>query len=149
MPVHDVGGYLRDLPTTCRELYSANVSDRVNTFIVGVNYAVIPQNFDVQSQLHLVDGERIAQPLIFAQWNRTASGGFPAIRSRPCQSGQFPDVTTTFQRLDANAKYVVDQDFVSSLGLKGEVALKLRYAWERNSVTNWNNDTMQPYMYPT
>ena len=42
---------------------------------------------------------------------------------------------------------MVDKDFVTSLGLKGEVALKLRYAWERNSVTNWNNDTMQPYMY--
>ena len=42
---------------------------------------------------------------------------------------------------------MVDKDFVTSLGLKGEVALKLRYAWERNSMTNWNNDTMQPYMY--
>ena len=42
---------------------------------------------------------------------------------------------------------MVDKDFVTSLGLKGEVALKLRYAWERNSATNWNTDTMQPYMY--
>jgi Putative outer membrane beta-barrel porin, MtrB/PioB len=49
--------------------------------------------------------------------------------------------------VDATAKYVVDRDFVTSLGLKGEVALKLRYAWERNSATNWNTDTMRPYMY--
>jgi len=35
----------------------------------------------------------------------------------------------------------------SGLGLKGEVAPKLGYAWEHNSVTNCNNDTMQPYMY--
>jgi len=56
-------------------------------------------------------------------------------------------VSTQFQRVDATAKYIVDRDFVTSLGLKGEVALKLRYAWERNSVTNWNTDTVQPYMY--
>jgi hypothetical protein len=58
-------------------------------------------------------------------------------------------VTTTFQRLEANAKYVIDPDFIHRLGWKGEVALRLRYAWERNSVTNWNNDFMQPYMYQT
>ncbi len=56
-------------------------------------------------------------------------------------------MNTQFQRVDATAKYVVDRDFVTSLGLKGEVALKFRYAWERNSMTNWNTDTMQPYMY--
>ncbi len=61
--------------------------------------------------------------------------------------GQFPNVNATFQRVDLTGKYIVDRDFVTSLGLKGEVALKLRYAWERNSVTDWNNDTMQPYMY--
>ncbi len=56
---------------------------------------------------------------------------------------------TTFQRLEANAKYTLDPDFVHSLGWTGAVSLKLRYAWERNSVTNWNTDLMQPYMYQT
>jgi hypothetical protein len=64
-------------------------------------------------------------------------------------SPQFPDVTTTFQRLEATAKYVIDPDFVHSLGLTGQVSIKLRYAWERNNMTNWNNDTMQAYMYQT
>jgi hypothetical protein len=88
-----------------------------------------------------------SQPLFFANGNGPQSGGFPSFVGGVANPGQFPDVNTTFQRVDATAKYVVDQDFVTSLGLKGEVALKLRYAWERNSVTNWNNDTMQPYMY--
>ena len=92
-------------------------------------------------------GEQYPAALL-CQRNRTAIGWLPiAYRNGVANPGQFPDVNTTFQRVDATAKYVVDKDFVTSLGLKGEVALKLRYAWERNSVTNWNNDTMQPYMY--
>ena len=87
------------------------------------------------------------QPLFFANGTGPQTGGYPAEINGVGNPGQFPAVNTTFQRVDATAKYVVDKDFVTSLGLKGEVALKLRYAWERNSVTNWNNDTMQPYMY--
>jgi len=131
---------------TAAQLYSANVQDRVNTFIFGVNYAVIPQKFDVHLGYTLSMGNN-SQPLFFANGNGPQSGGFPAFIGTTANPGQFPDVNTTFQRVDATAKYIVDQDFVTSLGLRGEVALKLRYAWERNSVTNWNNDTMQPYMY--
>ena len=39
-------GYLCPTPVTC-QLYSSDVRDRINTFILGVNYAVIPQRFDV------------------------------------------------------------------------------------------------------
>jgi hypothetical protein len=131
---------------TAAQLSSANVQDRVNTFILGVNYAVIPQKFDVHLGYTLSMGNN-SQPLFFANGTGPQSGGFPSFIGTTANPGQFPDVNTTFQRVDATAKYVVDQDFVTSLGLKGEVALKLRYAWERNSVTNWNNDTMQPYMY--
>ncbi len=131
---------------TGAQLYSANVQDRVNTFIFGVNYAVIPQKFDVHLGYTLSMGNN-SQPLFFANGNGPQSGGFPSFVGGVANPGQFADVNTTFQRVDATAKYVVDQDFVTSLGLKGEVAIKLRYAWERNSVTNWNNDTMQPYMY--
>jgi hypothetical protein len=131
---------------TAAQLSSTNVQDRVNTFIFGVNYAVIPQKFDLHLGYTLSMGNN-SQPLFFANGTGPQSGGFPSFIGGVANPGQFPDVNTTFQRVDATAKYVVDQDFVTSLGLKGEVALKLRYAWERNSVTNWNNDTMQPYMY--
>jgi MtrB/PioB family decaheme-associated outer membrane protein len=128
-------------------LFASDVRDRVNTVIFGVNYAVIPQKFDVHLGYTLSMGSN-AQPLYFANGNGPQSGGYPSLlASGAANPGQFPDVKTTFQRIDATAKYVVDKDFVTSLGLKGEVALKLRYAWERNSVTSWNNDTMQPYMY--
>ncbi len=131
---------------TAAQLTSTNVQDRVNTIILGVNYAVIPQKFDLHLGYTLSMGNN-SQPLFFANGTGPQSGGFPSFIAGVANPGQFPDVNTTFQRVDATAKYVVDKDFVTSLGLKGEVAFKVRYAWERNSVANWNNDTMQPYMY--
>jgi len=132
---------------TGAQLFSASVRDNVNTFVIAMNYAVIPQRFDVHLgyTLSLANNN---QPLYFANGTGPQSGGYPAtLANAAANPGQFPTVNTTFQRLEATAKYVVDRDFVTSLGFKGEVALRLRYAWERNSVTNWNTDTMQPYMY--
>jgi Putative outer membrane beta-barrel porin, MtrB/PioB len=131
---------------TAAQLTATNVSDNVNTFIVAMNYAVIPQKFDLHLGYTLSMANN-SQPLYFANGTGPASGGYPSYINGVAQPGQFPNVNTTFQRVDASAKYIVDKQFVSSLGLKGEVALKVRYAWERNSVTNWNTDTMQPYMY--
>jgi MtrB/PioB family decaheme-associated outer membrane protein len=126
---------------TAAQLYTANVRDNVNTVVLGVNYAVIPQKFDVHLGYTLSLSNN-NQPLYFANGNGPTSGGNPSTAP-----GQFPSVNTTFQRVDLTAKYIVDKDFVTSLGLKGEVALKLRYAWERNAATNWNTDTAMPYMY--
>ena len=127
-------------------LTSTSVRDNVNTFVIAMNYAVIPQKFDVHLGYTLSMSNN-SQPLFFANGNGPQSGGTPALIGGVANPGQYPNVNTTFQRVDATAKYIVDKDFVTSLGLKGEVALKLRYAWERNSATNWNTDTMQPYMY--
>ena len=127
------------------QLYSSNITDRVNTFIFGVNYTVIPQKFDVGLTYTASLGKN-SSPL-FLQ-----NGTGPVISNTSgnnLAAGNFPDVTTIFQRLEANAKYVVDPEYVRSLGWRGEVSLKLRYAWERNNMTNWNNDTMQAYMYQT
>ena len=131
---------------TAAQLSSTSVRDNVNTFVIAMNYAVIPQKFDLHVGYTLSLATN-SQPLFFANGTGPQSGGYPAFIGAAANPGQFPNVNTSFQRVDLTGKYVVDRDFVTSLGLKGEVALKLRYAWERNSVTNWNNDTMQPYMY--
>jgi hypothetical protein len=131
---------------TAAQLTATGVRDNVNTVVIGVNYAVIPQKFDVHLGYTLSMANNF-QPLFFANGNGPQSGGYPSLINGVANPGQFPQVSTTFQRVDLTGKYVVDKDFVTSMGLKGEVALRLRYAWERNSVTNWNNDTMQPYMY--
>ncbi|MGC1641188.1 MAG: hypothetical protein WA781_11185, partial [Pseudolabrys sp.] len=36
---------------------------------------------------------------------------------------------------------------VHQTGFKGEAQIKARYAWEHNSVNNWQIDSMQPYMF--
>ncbi len=62
---------------TSTQLASASVRDNVNTFIVGVNYAVIPQKFDVHLgyTLSLANNN---QPLIFANGTGPTSGGNPS-----------------------------------------------------------------------
>ncbi len=54
--------------------------------------------------------------------------------------GQFPDMTTWYQRLDASATYKFDKEQVARLGWKGDVKAKLRYTWERNSVSWYATD---------
>jgi MtrB/PioB family decaheme-associated outer membrane protein len=125
------------------QLYSANINDRVNTVILGVNWAAIPRRLDLGVNYTLSMGKDSSPLLLQNGTGPVISNNF----GNNIPAGQFPDVNTTFQRLEANAKYVVDPDLIHRLGWKGEVALRLRYAWERNSVTNWNNDLMQPYMY--
>ena len=56
-------------------------------------------------------------------------------------------MSTRFQRFEAIAKYKFDEELVRRLGWTGEVSAKLRYAWERNSVQNWQLDQMNTYMY--
>jgi len=56
-------------------------------------------------------------------------------------------VKSLFQRFDITGIYTVDPDLVHRLGWNGTVKAKLRYVWERNSVANWANDMMAPYMY--
>jgi hypothetical protein len=139
--------YSATLAYAANALWSSNAADRVNTFVIGVNYAVIPKKFDVGVNYTASLGST-SDPIFFANGTIPTSGGYPSLNAAGVANpGQFPSVNSLFQRIEANAKYVVDPTFVTNLGLKGEVSLKLRYAWERNSVANWNNDTMQPYMY--
>ena len=52
---------------------------------------------------------------------------------------------TNFQRLEAVAKYNFDEDLVKRMGWNGKVVAKLGYAYERNSVANWQLDDLAVY----
>jgi MtrB/PioB family decaheme-associated outer membrane protein len=105
-----------------------DIDDRVDTVTFGVNYEAIPDKLDLTLKM-------------VASWD-TNTYYSPFIAA-----GGFPDVKTTFNRLDAMAKYKFDPATVRMLGWKGDVFAKLRYAWERNSVANWQNDLMDVYMF--
>ena len=124
-------------PFTAANYYTADVEDKVNTFIIAVDHALIPDKLD----LHLGYTTSLAvnsQPLYFG----TGAGPSTAAGS----GGQYPDVKSTFQRLEAIAKYTFDEDVVRRLGWNGKVFAKLGYAWERSAVDNWQIDSIQPYV---
>jgi len=123
-------------PFPLNTFYTANVVDTIDTYLFGIQHALIPNKFEVGLNYRFVF-ERNSQPLIFA------NGLGPSAAT----GGQFPDVNTTYQRLEALAKYTFDDDFVRSMGWNGKVTARLRYAWESNRVTNWQTDLMQTYMY--
>jgi MtrB/PioB family decaheme-associated outer membrane protein len=102
----------------------------VDTFTGVVKYAAIPDRLD--TELRYTASHAVDTVNIFSATGATPSGG------------QFPNVTTWFQRLDAVATYKFDKDQIALLGWKGEVKAKLHYAWEHNSVNNWSNDLLAP-----
>jgi MtrB/PioB family decaheme-associated outer membrane protein len=101
----------------------------VDTFTALARYAAIPDVLDLSLRYTLSRGKDHQDLLLIT--NTTPIG--------------FPDDTTWFQRLDATAVYTFDKDTIARLGWKGKVKAKLHYAWERNSVANWQNDTLAPY----
>lgn len=108
-----------------------NDRSTVDTLTATARYAAIPNKLDLSLRYALsrgVDHQELVQ----------ASGAAPT-------GGQFPDVTTWFQRLDATAVYTFDKETVARMGWQGKVKAKLHYAWERNSVSDWTNDTLGPY----
>jgi len=116
----------------CLILTSDN--QHVNTWTAVANIAAIPNKLDFDLRYAISDG-------VDAQRLFTAS---PDAGCTNCQ-GQFPNNTTLFERFDATAIYKFDPSFVRRMGLAGDLRAKLRYTWERNSVTNWQNDPLAPF----
>jgi MtrB/PioB family decaheme-associated outer membrane protein len=123
-------------PFSPSQYYTAGVVDSVNTYIVAATHAVIPNKLDVTLSYAYVTAKN-TQPLVFAD------GTGPSAAT----GGQFPAVQSAYQRLEAIASYTFDDDFVRRMGWNGKVIARLRYAWEHNSVDNWQTDVMQTYMY--
>ena len=135
-------GYMREYYTqllyacstagpTCGAQNLTNDKTVVDTFTAAVRYAAIPNKLDTELRY-------------------TASHGVDFLNfflntGAPPATGQFPDYTTWWQRLDATAVYTFDKAAVAQAGLKGVVKAKLHYAWERNSVSNWANDPVAPF----
>ena len=108
--------------------YSANTNDKAtyDTFTFLLRHAAIPDKLDTELRYvasHGVDSLRLDLG------NGTQPSG-----------GQFTDMTTWYQRLDATATYKFDPATIAAMGWKGQVKAKLRYTWERNSVGWWATD---------
>ena len=116
-------------------MYNMTILDTANTMMVGVDHTLIPDKLDLKLS-YTLSVARDSQPL---------PTSVPSTATLTWAN--YPDVLTQFGRLDAIAKYYFDDETVRRLGWRGKVSATLRYAWERNSVSNWQNDMMQTYMY--
>jgi MtrB/PioB family decaheme-associated outer membrane protein len=112
----------------------------VDTFTAVARYAAIPDKLDLALRYTASHGVDHQQLLFATGANPACPTGVPA--GTNCQ---FPDVTTWFQRVDATAVYTFDKFAVAQAGLQGVMKAKLHYAWERNSVANWQNDSLAPF----
>jgi MtrB/PioB family decaheme-associated outer membrane protein len=118
--------------------WGSRIKDIVNTFGGSANIGLgtselLPGTIDLEFNYIYSHTDNETQTYALGLNNRTSTP-------------QYPDVTNTFQRLDGVVKYGVDPGLVQSLGWDGEVVVKLRYAFERNEMTNWAIDSMVPYM---
>jgi MtrB/PioB family decaheme-associated outer membrane protein len=107
----------------------------IDTLMTTMNYAVIPNKLDFDLRYTLSWG---------VDDMKTFTGTGAPIGTG-VSNRQFPTNTTHWQRLDATTTYKFDRTFVSQMGWKGDVKAKMRYVWERNSVANWQNDSLAPF----
>jgi MtrB/PioB family decaheme-associated outer membrane protein len=122
--------------------WDSNVNDHVNTFTAALKQNLIEDKLDLKLSYvySLANGTWTTVPFFY---NGFVPNANPLLSPNPL----YPDTSTRWQRLDALLTYKVDPGWVHQMGWKGEVQIKARYAWERNSVNDWQINTMQPYMF--
>ncbi len=98
----------------------------VNTVTAAVRWAAIPNTLDFDARYEYQFG-------VDAQ-------------NCPVCSPAYPNDTTNFQRVDVTATYKFDPSWVHQMGFKGDLLARLRYTWESNAVSNWQNDSLMPLM---
>ncbi len=124
--------------------YISQMHEHGNTFIVGMNYQIIPDKLSLKLAGTMA--------LFKDDWDTGAVPGF-------CGTGSgancgivspgnpaYPPESTNFNRFDATLAYKVNSTFANQLQLK-DMVFKLHWAYEKNSVTNWQLDSASPYLY--
>ena len=122
--------------------WDSNVNDNVNTFTAALKQNLIEDKLDLKlSYIYsLSNGAWTTVPFFY-------NGFVPNVNPLLSPNPNYPDTRTTFQRLDALLTYRLDPGWVHQMGWKGEAQIKTRYAFERNSVNDWQINNMQPYMF--
>ena len=126
--------------------WASDITQRFNTFIVSADWQAIPGKLDFRTE-YLVALSNEANFTTFCSSGinnctgvSTGAGGVILIPPT-----QFPDEKNNFQRFSLLGKYYVDPIVVRQMGWIGDVALKVRYIWERNHNINWATDNFTPY----
>ncbi len=97
----------------------------VNTITAAASYVIIPKTLTLDLRASVSDG-------VDSQSLTNCTSGCP-----------LPNNNTLFEHVEANLIYKLDPALLGDAGFK-DMKLKLRYTWERNAVTNWQNDSIAP-----
>ncbi len=122
---------------TAATLVTTIDNEFVNTATVAAKWAAIPNTLAFDLRYSVSDGVD-QQTCNKCTWSNLAGVAQPV-------GTPFPNDTTLLQRVDATATYRFDPTWVQQMGFKGDLLFRLRYTWESNAVSNWQNDPLAPY----
>jgi MtrB/PioB family decaheme-associated outer membrane protein len=124
------------------DTWDSNVNDNTNTITAALKQVLIEDKLDLKLSYvySLSNGSWITVPFFY-------NGYVPNPDPSSAPNPNYPDTKITFQRLDALLTYKLDPGFVRQMGWTGDALIRGRYAWERNSVNDWQINDMQPYMF--
>jgi MtrB/PioB family decaheme-associated outer membrane protein len=132
------------VPPPATALFGAQVTttdqEYVNTVTAAVRWAAIPNSLDLDARYSYSFG--VDEQTCVSTPSCT---GTNAVTGAAFNFTQYPNNTTNFQRLDVTATYKFDPAWVHQMGFKGDLLARLRYTWESNSVSNWQNDALAPF----
>jgi len=128
-PPPPASAFLPQINTTDTEL--------VNTVTAAIKWAAVPNTFDIDARYTASFG---VDEQVCSLCTGTSVTGAAIPAGTP-----FPNNNTYFQRVDVTGTYRFDPTWVHQMGFQGDILARLRYTWESNNVSNWQNDPLAPF----
>ena len=134
--------------TTDQVIYNGTMDEYVHTIMAGANFQIIPDRLSLKLSATREFGND--------SWGTTPGPNCIAVNAGSGASCGVvsagnpanPPQNTTFDHFDAKLLYKLDP-LAFGQTKTSEAIFQLHYMYERNSVTNWQNDGVAPYMYST
>jgi hypothetical protein len=120
-------GYRQVYENAATPMANVETTDRIHTFIFGTKITVIPAKLFLDANYTYMKST--------SEWDL---GCTPAgCQYKPLAT--YPDVHNTMNRLDVQAKYMLDDTFLHNAGFAGKAYVKARVLWEKNSNDSWQS----------
>jgi len=123
-----------------------DINQSTHTLLAAANIKVVPDKFDLRLEALYTRATESSQLTPCAAG--AGCDGIDGVDPATVNFGQFPPERVTFQKYSAIGRYYVDPILVRQMGWIGDVVIKARYSWMRNSTSGFTFDNMTPY-WPT
>jgi hypothetical protein len=131
------------------QVYDAAIDENVHTFTGGATFSLIPDRltFKVSATHEFATDGWGTSPGAGCVAANAGSGANCGVVS--AGNPGYPAEKTNFDHIDATLMYRIDPSVFNQPAGRGEAIVQLHYLYERNSVTNWQQGVVAPYMYST